>query len=322
MKVLVILIFSLIVIPFLISNSFSERPSSGIAIQQDMRDYRGDRIYDPKIDQHLFFRGNVYNNEVLDKEVSVEISIYFGDENKEIYHEVRNVTLKGNGYSVLTWDYTPTNEGKYITKLSYPEGRIGASFIVTSEPLLESEKICSSGKQFDFPYSIKGGEGIIKATCLDESVDSILIYPSSSPNTKLYISIPRIVFESKWHDCKDTEIFVLRDGKELIFEKEQYFLKSDSKFRNFIIPISQNTNEIEIGGTRTLTVLTPTPEECQRLIQPLFSPHEQIKYGFSSHEVLCKDNLKLIFKDNDSSPVCVKPESIPKLIERGWAKSE
>jgi len=50
-------------------------------------------------------------------------------------------------------------------------------------------------------------------------------------------------------------------------------------------------------------------------------PREQISLGVSVHEISCKEGLQLIFK-NFSNPACVKPSSIEKLIERGWALSK
>lgn len=50
-----------------------------------------------------------------------------------------------------------------------------------------------------------------------------------------------------------------------------------------------------------------------------FAPMKQLKFNVQPYEVYCKENLNLIFKSSDNSPACVKPESIPKLIERGWA---
>jgi hypothetical protein len=35
-------------------------------------------------------------------------------------------------------------------------------------------------------------------------------------------------------------------------------------------------------------------------------------------KIQCNDGLELIFKYSNSSPACVKFETIPKLIERGW----
>ena len=50
-------------------------------------------------------------------------------------------------------------------------------------------------------------------------------------------------------------------------------------------------------------------------------PHVQIRNGIEPGNILCNEDLVLIFKSTDNSPACVKPESIPKLIQRGWARS-
>ena len=47
----------------------------------------------------------------------------------------------------------------------------------------------------------------------------------------------------------------------------------------------------------------------------------QIKNGISPDFLTCTDELELIFKLRDNSPACVKPSSIAKLVERGWAMS-
>ncbi|MFQ5440305.1 MAG: hypothetical protein ACE5DL_02475 [Nitrosopumilaceae archaeon] len=39
------------------------------------------------------------------------------------------------------------------------------------------------------------------------------------------------------------------------------------------------------------------------------------------NDIICKPGLELIFKASNYSPACVKPPSISKLIERGWAIS-
>jgi len=47
----------------------------------------------------------------------------------------------------------------------------------------------------------------------------------------------------------------------------------------------------------------------------------QIKNGISPDSIICIEGLELIFKLRDNSPACVKPSSISKLVERGWAIS-
>ena len=47
------------------------------------------------------------------------------------------------------------------------------------------------------------------------------------------------------------------------------------------------------------------------------APLKQIKSGLNNDEIKCKESLELIQK-YDKSPVCVKPATVDKLVERGW----
>ena len=53
----------------------------------------------------------------------------------------------------------------------------------------------------------------------------------------------------------------------------------------------------------------------------IFAPNQLIKIGVSPNDIVCKSGLEIFYKD-EYSPFCLKPESIPKLIERGWAKND
>ena len=55
---------------------------------------------------------------------------------------------------------------------------------------------------------------------------------------------------------------------------------------------------------------------AQELIVP---PKQQLKAGVAIHDIKCKAEFELVFKATDGSPACVKPTSVEKLIERGWA---
>jgi hypothetical protein len=54
----------------------------------------------------------------------------------------------------------------------------------------------------------------------------------------------------------------------------------------------------------------------------VLSPLKQFKSGIDSKNIKCKDNFHLIIKSKDSSPACVKPENVAKLVARGWAMME
>lgn len=53
--------------------------------------------------------------------------------------------------------------------------------------------------------------------------------------------------------------------------------------------------------------------------ETLDSPLKQFKSGVSINNTQCKDNLSLVIKSSNYSPACVKPETVNKLLLRGWA---
>jgi len=54
----------------------------------------------------------------------------------------------------------------------------------------------------------------------------------------------------------------------------------------------------------------------------MLPPRKQTERGIPPLGVVCKLGLQLILKLSDDSPACVKPDSIDKLVERGWAQSQ
>lgn len=54
-------------------------------------------------------------------------------------------------------------------------------------------------------------------------------------------------------------------------------------------------------------------------VTQLLSPLKQFVMGINANEVVCKEGLELLLKKSDGSPLCVKPQTKEKLIERGWA---
>lgn len=54
-------------------------------------------------------------------------------------------------------------------------------------------------------------------------------------------------------------------------------------------------------------------------ITPIKSPLKQFKSGIPAKNTTCQVWLQLIFKSENGSPACVKPNTAQKLVERGWA---
>ena len=50
----------------------------------------------------------------------------------------------------------------------------------------------------------------------------------------------------------------------------------------------------------------------------LYSIKNQINSGIAFDDLVCREDLELAHKASNANFVCIKPESIPKLVERGW----
>jgi hypothetical protein len=55
------------------------------------------------------------------------------------------------------------------------------------------------------------------------------------------------------------------------------------------------------------------------IITTVLSPLKQLEAGTNADQVKCNQGFKLIFKQENMSPICVKPDTSKILIERGWA---
>lgn len=80
--------------------------------------------------------------------------------------------------------------------------------------------------------------------------------------------------------------------------------------------------------SQTMPSLEEQLEQARQNIQPAkivvdsnSPPLKQFKSGIAVEDIKCKEGLQLVIKARDGSPACVKPESISKLVDRGWAVS-
>ena len=48
-------------------------------------------------------------------------------------------------------------------------------------------------------------------------------------------------------------------------------------------------------------------------------PLKQIQEGVEPTNVTCTEGLELVLKLSNGQPACIKPSSVEKLIQRGWA---
>ncbi len=50
----------------------------------------------------------------------------------------------------------------------------------------------------------------------------------------------------------------------------------------------------------------------------IVSPFRQVTSGISTNNVECNQGLQLMIRNEDNEPTCVTPESVNKLVDRGW----
>ncbi len=50
-------------------------------------------------------------------------------------------------------------------------------------------------------------------------------------------------------------------------------------------------------------------------------PLKQIVSGTLPENVTCTEGLQIVYKSTTNMPACVKPETVDKLMQRGWAVS-
>ncbi|QMU53845.1 MAG: hypothetical protein GKS07_02320 [Nitrosopumilus sp.] len=68
-----------------------------------------------------------------------------------------------------------------------------------------------------------------------------------------------------------------------------------------------------------LTVVVSVQDADAESADHNISPKKQSMSGIDIHEIQCREGYELILKASDWSPVCCKPSSVEKLIQRGWA---
>ncbi|KEQ56309.1 hypothetical protein SCCGRSA3_01887 [Marine Group I thaumarchaeote SCGC RSA3] len=77
--------------------------------------------------------------------------------------------------------------------------------------------------------------------------------------------------------------------------------------------VIQITKEIENDNLESDVNVDPPASDL--------APLKQVASGILPDDILCKENLQLIFKITDNSPACVSADTAEKLIQRGWAKN-
>ena len=114
---------------------------------------------------------------------------------------------------------------------------------------------------------------------------------------------------------------VEKKGEIMILPGDSYskdiMWKQQGPLGNYVLRATFNDGIVELPiKIIKYGVLEPSIQNIKVLD---LTPKKQFEIGISPELTVCKENYKLIFKPSDV-PVCVKPNSFTKLIERGWSK--
>ena len=76
-------------------------------------------------------------------------------------------------------------------------------------------------------------------------------------------------------------------------------------------------NTTNISKSFLFTISNPSGDLTHMMTSPLV----QFKSGIAANNVKCQQGLQLVIKADNGSPACVKPDTVTKLVEWGWAKT-
>ena len=94
----------------------------------------------------------------------------------------------------------------------------------------------------------------------------------------------------------------------------------------YIVYATQNEEQLDVSLCSRTALMSNASEDLDELgmglfsgtsIGPIMSPLKQLQSGVAVDEVQCRKSFTLVMKYDDS-PVCVKENSVPKLVERGF----
>ena len=151
-------------------------------------------------------------------------------------------------------------------------------------------------------YSV-GGFGVIRLDNNDLNTNKTLI------------DIPAV------HVWSDTDkqgipVDVIETGIDTgVFYADILLSGSDSSHLQLHIS-NGDTMTVSFEDEKSGKVLSDSIKVKSKYLPPL----KQFQSGVSATDITCKDGLYLLQK-YDSTPVCVNPDSISKLVKRGWAKN-
>ena len=182
------------------------------------------------------------------------------------------------------------------------------SFAPLFEPTVMTEHV-----KYILQFQITNGK-ITEITPHCESA-ALVIQIETNQRWELILDIPRVLLDSKLHDGRDDEFFVILDGTEIYFDE----IKNEDS-RKITIQFTEDSKELEIIGSNPLAGQNVS---CKIIHNPPFSyllpPLKQMNNGIAPEDVICKEGFSKLHHHSIGRTICVETSSAEKIVERGWS---
>ncbi|MDE1725548.1 MAG: hypothetical protein KGH76_06600 [Thaumarchaeota archaeon] len=293
-------------------------------------------------DSATIFVGNITSANVLQLK---EKTIYITEENGIEKNVVENYTLSLDKYTVNIEEFlkNPQNTDKITVRqpiTSVSPGMLGGldEFHVGDRVLFYIKNLDGnntySPESFIIPKSC-AATNVLTQNRLEAREESFTIqngikvdsnFTANKPiqfvdnedvNTLSGKSIDTLVHITKNTGSNPETVFskeIHSEAKpcEWIASTEWEFIPQEGEYRMDVTITEDNETYAQYSGKFFVKSDVGTPNHM--------SPLKQFKSGIKAEDVKCRQDLQLVIKSRDGSPACVKPDTVQKLIERGWAK--
>jgi len=141
------------------------------------------------------------------------------------------------------------------------------------------------------------------------SIEGTLNFDKSKEYEKIQCFSPIIINELKAHQTKQ---LVWDLDKDCSLGVGHYYITLQVDYSD------NEKSSMPVQEFLALQYFEPEPSPIP--VTSDSSPKKQYESGIKPKNILCKEGLELVFKSSDNSPVCVKPETAEKLMERGYLR--
>ncbi len=181
------------------------------------------------------------------------------------------------------------------------------------------------------PSTVMVGDGFaVNATIVNNSNRTISVHNDCSGS--FWVSFDSHVKSGQIKVCNFMAIRIILKPGENITRSSQFSVIGYKAVSAGTVNATITTSYVPVNDTDSSLIYSENPTNVTKSFQFTIlnqnitshvppSPLTQFKTGVAAKDVQCKQGLQLVIKSEDGTPACVKPETMQRLIDLGWAKN-